>query len=374
MTDAASLMREMLDEWQRARTVRVIPGMIPVITDLTLPLILDPGMKNAIVLNLAVRLRDAFGAEVPKSLLDRAALALELVQANNQQQVPPIWNGAAETVGEVLYLALRMAGRINDQQSVADNSKDVSDAFSLLSMMLAQWQRKRWLVWSEQEIALVSTGAASYTIGWKQEFHTPRPDKIHAAFVRIGTLGTFGASPSELPEPLPFPLGVTPTPPSPNMVDIPLAIIEAREDWSTIAIKDLKSMPAAVFYDSAFPVGRLYFWPVPPANDYELHIVVKASLHPYQGLDDCLCLPPEYQDAIVTNLACRVIVASGGQVSPSLAGMARASLETVKITNAQIPLLSMPAALSGRHSGDVSSWTGRGLNQAWTVGGTSVLG
>ena len=273
----------------------------------------------------------------------------------------------------MLYLALRMAGRINDQQSVADNSKDVSDAFSLLSMMLAQWQRKRWLVWSEQEIALVSTGATSYTIGWKQQFHTARPDKIHAAFVRLGGNGTFGSSPSALPEPLPFPLGVAPTPPSANMVDIPLAIIESREDWSQIAIKDLGSMPAAVFYESAFPVGRLHFWPVPPANHYEMHIVVKASLHPYQGLDDCLCLPPEYQDAIVTNLACKVIVASGGQVSPYLAGQARASLETIKMTNAQIPLLSMPAALAGRHGGDVSSWSGKGLNQAWTVSGPSVL-
>jgi hypothetical protein len=156
------------------------------------------------------------------------------------------------------------------------------------------------------------------------------------------------------------------------MVDIPLAIIESREDWSTISIKDLKSIPSAVFYDSAWPVGNLHFWPVPPANDYEMHIVVKSTLPVYQTLDDCLALPPEYADAIVTNLACRIIVASGGQISPGLAGMARAALETVRMTNSQIPLLGMPAALSG-HRGDVSSWAGRGLNQAWITGGGSVL-
>ena len=83
-------------------------------------------------------------------------------------------------------------------------------------------------------------------------------------------------------------------------------------------------------------------------------------------------MPPEYIDAVVNNLACGIIVASGGQISPFLAGQARASLETIKMTNAQIPLLSMPAALVGG-SGDVSSWVGKGLNHAWTTGGMCVL-
>jgi hypothetical protein len=374
VSDAASLMNEMLDEWRRARTVRVIPGTIPTISNLSAPVTLDPGMRNAIVLNLAVRLRDAFGAEVPKQLLDRAALALELVQAINQQQTPKVWTGAAETVGEALFLALRMAGRINDQQSVSEASKDVSDAFTLLMAMMAQWQRKRWLVWSEQEIALISTGDVSYTIGRHQQFNTARPDKIHAAFVRLKGHGGFGTGGATLAEQLPFPLGAQPTSGSGggNMVDIPLAIIESREDWSLVSIKDLKSIPSAVFYDSAFPVGLVYFWPVPIANDYELHLVLKITLPAYEGLDDPLNMPPEYTAAIIDNLACRVIVASGGQISRELAGQARASLEVIKMTNAQIPLLGMPAALT-HHRGDVSSWVGRGLNQAWTTGGGSVL-
>jgi hypothetical protein len=68
------------------------------------------------------------------------------------------------------------------------------------------------------------------------------------------------------------------------------------------------------------------------------------------------------------------VVASGGQISPFLLGMARESLDVVKLANTQIPLLSMPAALVGRRGGDVSSWQGKGLNTAWIVGGSSVLG
>lgn len=352
VTDALSLVNEMLDEWQRERTVRVIPGTLPTISNPSTPLTLTSGVRNAIVLNLAVRLRDWFGADASPTLLDRAKLALDLIQAINQQQIAPIHSGVPETVQQAVFLALRMAGRITDQQSVADTSKDVDDAFSLLVMMLAQWQRKRWLVWNEQEVSLVSTGANSYTIGpTATDFITARPDKIHAAWCRLQPFA------------------------GPHPVDLPLTIIEAKEDWAQITIKDLQSIPAAVFYDSSYPVGKVYFWPVPIAAQYEMHLVVKATLPVPVTVTDQLNMPPEYLDAIVNNLAVRIAVSSpGGQVSPLLLSQARASLETIRLANSQIPLLSMPSALSGHRGSDKSSWSGAGLNQAWIVGGSSVLG
>jgi hypothetical protein len=111
------------------------------------------------------------------------------------------------------------------------------------------------------------------------------------------------------------------------------------------------------------------------ASAYELHIIAKASLPVYTSVNDTLGLPPEYMDAVVNNLAVRIAVASpGAQVSPLLLAEARASLNTIKLANTQIPLLSMPAALSGRRGGDVSNWSGRGLDRAWTTGGNAVLG
>ena len=353
VTDAASLMNEMLDEWNRERAVKVIPGTLPTIPNLATPLTLLSGQRNAIVLNLAVRLRDWVGAEVSKTLLDRATTALQLVQANNQHQTPAIHAGPPETVIQALFLALRMAGRITDTQAVSDGSKDVADSFSFLVTMLAQWQRRRWLVWNEEDVALVSTGADFYTIGPGEDFDVARPDKIHAAKVILGP--GFGTTP--------------------NLVNIPLAIIEAKEDWNKVAIPDLKSIPSAVFYDSNFPVGRVHFWPVPPANAYEMQLTVKASLPVYTTVNDDLGLPPEYLDAVINNLAVRIALASpGAQVSPLLLAEARASLNTIKLANSQIPLLSMPAALVGRRGGDVSNWSGRGLDRAWTTGGNAVLG
>jgi hypothetical protein len=371
MADGFKILNAWINELNLERRVKVNRIVLPVFPDLTTDVSFWEPYTHVLLTSMAVRLRQNWSLPPIDLDVKLAVSALEAFNAINLQQIAAPHGGIPETVEQVIFLALRMAGRINDQQGVADTSQDVNDAFGLLVTMLGQWQRKRWLIWSEQELSLVSTGDASYTIGWHQQFHTPRPDKIHAAFVRLGN--AFGDDGSALPEQLPFPLGAQPAAAPPNQVDIPLAIIEAREDWSHITIKDLKSIPAAVFYDSAWPVGRLHFWPVPPANHYQLHVVVKVSLPVYETLSDDLGMPPEYTDAIINNLACRIIVASGGQISPFLLGQARASLETIKLTNSQIPLLSMPAALSGHRGVDVSTWSGGGLNQAWITGGGSVL-
>ena len=352
VTDALSLLNEMIDEWARERIVRVIPGDLPDMADpsATLNGSMTPGMRSAIVLNLGVRLRDWFGTQASPTLDARADKALQLVQAVNMQQIAPLGLGVPSTVRGACYLALRMAGRITDQQRVSDTSADMNDATSLLVMMLGQWQRKRWLIWNEVETATVSTGAQWYTVGPGLDFDMPRPDKIHAAWCRMQPFG------------------------GPNPVDISLGIIEAKEDWSHIVIKDLKSIPSAVFYDSAFPIARVTFFPVPPASLYELHIVTKASLPVYATLDDALNLPPEYLDAVVNNLALRIVAATpGSQPSPLLLGQARASLETIKMANSQIATLSLPSILGGRRGGDVSSWSGRGLDRAWTTGSISTL-
>ncbi len=45
VTDEHILINEMLDEWQRERTVRVISGTLSPITDLRLPLVMTPGER-----------------------------------------------------------------------------------------------------------------------------------------------------------------------------------------------------------------------------------------------------------------------------------------------------------------------------------------
>jgi hypothetical protein len=348
VNDSFKVLNAWINEINLERSVKANRITLPVFPDLTTDVPFWDIYEHILLTSMAVRLRQVYALPPVELDVQIAASAMAAFNAINLQQVAPIHAGVPDTARQVVFLALRMAGRINDQQSVADASADVDDAFNLLVMMLGQWQRKRWLIWNEQEVSAVSTGAQWYTIGPGLNFDTARPDRIHAAWCRLQPFG------------------------GPNPVDLPLQVIEAKEDWASITIKDLKSLPAAVFYDSAWPVARVTFWPVPVAAHYELHLVVKATLPIPATVTDAFDYPPEYLDAVVNNLACRIIVASGGQISPFLAGQARASLETIRMANSQIGLLSMPAPLSG-HRGDVSSWSGKGLNQAWIVGGPSVL-
>lgn len=50
--------------------------------------------------------------------------------------------------------------------------------------MLAQWSRKRWLVFHLVNTALTSTGAQSYSVGPGGDFDMPRPDRLGAAYIR----------------------------------------------------------------------------------------------------------------------------------------------------------------------------------------------
>lgn len=348
VNDALTVLNALIGHLNIERGVKANRDLLPIFPDLTTDVTFWSPYTHVLLTSLSVRLRQIYSLPPLELDVKVAMAALEAFNAINLQQTAPILAGVPNTARQAAILALRMAGRITDTQSVADGSADLNDAFSLLVMMLAQWQRRRWLVWNEEEAFAASTGAQFYTIGPGQDFDTARPDRVHAAWCRLPPFG------------------------GPNPVDIPLAIIESKEEWATLSIKDLRSMPSAVFYDSAFPTGRLYFWPVPVAAQYQLHILVKATLPVPATIDDPLLLPPEYLDAVVSNLACRMVVASGQQLSPFLQGQARAALNTIRLANTQIPLLSMPGGL-GRGSGDHSSWAGRGLNHAWIVGGDCVL-
>ena len=89
--------------------------------------------------------------------------------------------------------------------------------------MLGQWQNQRWLSFHTTDNAFTSTGAISYSVGPGGNFNiTTRPNRLEAAFFRQ-TLNS-----------------------TPNQVDYPLQILEAREDYDLMALK--KSAVLAYVY------------------------------------------------------------------------------------------------------------------------------
>ncbi len=224
------------------------------------------------------------------------------------------------TALDLITLALKMAGVIGVGQSIS--AEDSADALSILNMMLGQWQVKRWLVYGLQAQSLVSTGALSYTLGVGGDFNQPYTDHLESAYVRM----LFGTSPQQ--------------------PDFPLQIINSMEDWGRIRLKTLETWPQYVFYDAAYPLANVSFWPSPPAGLYEMFLVTKQQLSQLSGLAQTINLPLQYQEAILTNLSVRLRAAYGLPPDQIVLKLAADALNTLRNSNAQVPRLQMPATLT----------------------------
>jgi hypothetical protein len=235
------------------------------------------------------------------------------------------------TPATLIRLALKTAGVEGIGQT--PSAEDSNDVFTVLNAMVAQWSRKRWLIPNLIDIAVPSTGAQSYTIGIGGNIAVDRPDQIEAAYVRL--------------------LPITGSP-----VDLPLGIIAAHEDYASITMKSLQTLPEAVFYDAAFPLGNVYTYPVMPAGSYELHILIKNTIDQFTSLTQPIILPPEYADALIWNLAARIAPMFGAETNPTVVGLAAMGLNTIRGANSQITVLPMPSGLPGSGAG---RWAGHGI-------------
>lgn len=370
-----ALLNDSISQWQIERTVKVISGTLEAFPDLTTDQPFWTPYENLLLTTLAVRLRSAYFLEPDKTMDMLAASAVALFQANNQQQVAPLHAGVPTTCIQLIFLALRMAGRITDEQSVSDGSKDVNDAFALMVMIVAQWRRKRWLNTGLIDVSFVTTGAQSYSLGTGGDVNTPRPDRLEAVFLRLlqtapqyssnivldgsGNAVTDGSG-----NPVLDGSPITEIVPSVG-TDCPLYLIQGREEYNRITLKAMSAWPRAAFYDAAYPLGNLFVWPVPVAGVFEIHCTLKAGLPVYATVNDLINLPDEYYAAMLYSLAVQIAMLNGADPKPSHVSAMRAALNTIRLANTQIPAARMPAGLSHRTRGRGSDMAG--FISGWTT-------
>ncbi len=227
---------------------------------------------------------------------------------------------AIKSPNDLILQALKRSGIVGIGQT--PSAEDLNDAFDALNGLIAQWSQKRWLVWSLDDVACVSTGAVSYPIGLGQTtgFNTPRPDRIEAAYVRLLPVNNNQ----------PF--------------DRSLALIDSHEDYASLSLKNMATYPNSLFYDSQFPVGQIFPYPVAPANQYEIHILVKNQILPFTSPSQQIApdVPPEYFEALSWNLAARLRPAYGLPPDPQVTALAVMALNTIRQSNVQVPTLSLP--------------------------------
>jgi hypothetical protein len=222
------------------------------------------------------------------------------------------------TARDIVTLALKETGVVGVGQTPL--AEDINDGFTILTRMIASWQKSRWLVNSLTEIVNVGNGLISNPVGDGQYFNFPiTPDKIQAAyFIQLDT--------------------------GPNPVSYPLVDLFSYENYSQIIVKDLNTFPQFFFYDNAFPFGNVFIHPL-PSSIYEIHLVVKSNLGFPLTLDSLLILPSEYEEAIHYNLAVRLGSLYKQPVNPSTVGLAKAALNVIRKANTQVPSMLMPIPL-----------------------------
>lgn len=314
------------------------------------------------------------------------------------------------TASALIELALKEAHVIGVGQTPL--SEDVNDALRLLNYMLAQWNRKRWLVYQLVDLVVNATGAESYTIGPGGDIQTTiRPDRIEKAFFR-----QFGAGPDSSPTSV----AVSPTgspfvwqAPSDGVLTVTGGTVSqvlfssasGPSTWTassspvTVETGDAVQLVYSVVPDSVvfvpdettttmpavpanavdYPLdilesfedysrisikgltafARVMFYdpgyPLgrvfvwpKPSNQFQLHLLVKKHLEAIANTATDLDLPPEYEAALHYNLSMRLCQHYSLPVAEELKGFARDGLEVLRGSNAAITRLRMPSALNRR--------------------------
>lgn len=253
-------------------------------------------------------------------------------------------------VSDMVAFALRQIGV--GAQGTTPAASDLSDGVLHLNNMLAQWQRRRWLVPALVEIIGLATGSVDMLVGPGLDIDVPqRPDKIEAAFARYlgnGLTQADFASVDFSPDFL-----INNLDEAALALDYPLGVINSREDYAQISIKNLRTFPSFCFYSPEYPNGRLNVWPVPQKGLWEIHLVTKGLLPSNLALTNTIVLAPEYYDAILWNLALRLAPSYGQEGSPTVAMMAKGALQTIRTANVQVPSLTLPVDLGSRTRGSI---------------------
>lgn len=233
-----------------------------------------------------------------------------------------------DSVGALLTNALVDAGIVGIDESI--EQPILNRAFTQANWLLAQWARKRWLVYRIADYSLVSNGSMNYPVGNIGANVVgininPRPDRIEYAFLRFLNQGG-----------------------SVN-VDIPLDIIQSHEDYSRIAVKNIGTLSWRIFYDPVWPVGLLFPWPVPQASLYEIHVGFKVVLPRFASLQQPVNFPPEYEAALNWALARRFRVSYQMPSDPEINALARDALNTIRLANSAMGVLRMPSFLRNKN-------------------------
>lgn len=154
------------------------------------------------------------------------------------------------------------------------SAQDFTDGLYCYNQLLESWSTEGLMSYATlQRSFSLTANTQSYTIGSGGVINVDRPIDITQAFVRDS-----------------------------NGQDHPLTIV-SREVWNNIGLKtNTSEYPHTLFYDSTYPLGVIYVFPVPTAARTVFYDSVLNQVTASTGTVS-ISMPPGYERTFVSNLA-----------------------------------------------------------------------
>jgi hypothetical protein len=212
--------------------------------------------------------------------------------------------------------SLRLA-RVTLRAGRIPSTDQYAEALTAANSMLGRWSADRLKAFSiVLEPFTLIAGTKSYTIGPAGTFNTSRPQRIERANLLTS---------SDTRQAL-------------EVVNV--------DDWADVVSQDTQGPPSILYNDRASPLSTLRF-NYTPAQNYPIELY---SWKPFDRFVDgaaVITFPPEYEEAIVYNLAMRLAALDGklGQVDQEVREIARTSLRDIESLNAPAPVMACDEAV-----------------------------
>ena len=234
------------------------------------------------------------------------------------------------TTGQaMLQRALRLLGATDAGEVLG--AAELADGLETLNGMLDSWNTEKLNVYQmARQTAALTAGQQTRTIGPGGQLDLIRPQKIEEGEVFLTGAG----------------LGTT---------EVPLEVY-SQVEWGLITSKDVSGQPGAVYYEPAFPLGTMYFYPKPDAA-YTFINFVWQLLSQVSSATASISLPSGYVNAIIWNLAIDLAPEYGASVTPEIAARAIQFKAAIKAMNTQPLYLELDPALQGAGTFDILTGT-----------------
>jgi hypothetical protein len=236
------------------------------------------------------------------------------------------------TALDLITRSLKALGAVAAGETLPDD--EAEDGLVALNAMLGSWNAESTMVIGEliSTYTLVS-GTQTYTIGSGGVFNATRPQKITQANLIYS--------------------GVTPN------TRLPLDIIDYQQ-WSDIRILSQPSntFPSRLYCDYNFPLATIYLWGS-PGSSLQLELYTWQALTTFALLTTTFSLPPEYDEALVYNLALRLAPMYDREPSQMVMALAISSKAAIQRLNSTSPIMWPDAAVSGVTQGIFNIYSGQ---------------